>query len=212
MLTCQNCHSAVALDTAFCGECGRPVFASPAPKGSVSGSITVGRDPVCEFVVDHPKVSGRHCQLRLVGNAIEVTDLGSSNGTFWGTPRQRVQAPVVLALSEILYLGSEPLHLSQLAVQLGRQLERDGQMKALSAVAPPVVPHRPLPASVPPRNTSTSGVTPTPPRTPQAPPSVEEIARPSTARAPWPEAKNPAVSAGGLGGALAFLFLCALNA
>jgi pSer/pThr/pTyr-binding forkhead associated (FHA) protein len=41
----------------------------------------VGRDPVCDFLLDHPMVSRRHCRLRLWAERVWVEDLGSLNGT-----------------------------------------------------------------------------------------------------------------------------------
>lgn len=40
-----------------------------------------GRDPNCDFVVDHPTVSRRHAQFTLVNEGIEVQDLDSANKT-----------------------------------------------------------------------------------------------------------------------------------
>jgi catechol 2,3-dioxygenase-like lactoylglutathione lyase family enzyme len=52
------------------------------------GRITVGADPVvigrlpeCTVVLGDPNVSRRHAEIRHVGDAIVVTDLGSTNGT-----------------------------------------------------------------------------------------------------------------------------------
>lgn len=48
-----------------------------APPGTV-----VGRDRGCGVRISSPKVSRRHARLALAGDEIEVTDLGSRNGTF----------------------------------------------------------------------------------------------------------------------------------
>ena len=52
------------------------------------GRVTVGADPVvvgrlpeCTVVLGDPNVSRRHAEIRHVGEAVVVTDLGSTNGT-----------------------------------------------------------------------------------------------------------------------------------
>ena len=43
--------------------------------------VTLGRSPDNLIHLDDPSVSGRHAQLQLVGEDIQLTDLGSTNGT-----------------------------------------------------------------------------------------------------------------------------------
>jgi hypothetical protein len=43
--------------------------------------LVVGRDPTCEWVIQDPRVSKRHAQLRWSGEGWTVDDLGSKNGT-----------------------------------------------------------------------------------------------------------------------------------
>ena len=45
------------------------------------GPLVVGRLPECDVVLGDPNVSRRHAELRRAGDAIVVTDLGSTNGT-----------------------------------------------------------------------------------------------------------------------------------
>jgi two-component system, NtrC family, response regulator AtoC len=42
--------------------------------------VVIGREPGCDFVIDHPSLSRRHAQVQL-GQAPTVQDLGSTNGT-----------------------------------------------------------------------------------------------------------------------------------
>jgi pSer/pThr/pTyr-binding forkhead associated (FHA) protein len=49
------------------------------PAGSVK---TIGRSPGAEFIVDAALVSRLHCQLTATADALQVKDLGSTNGTF----------------------------------------------------------------------------------------------------------------------------------
>jgi predicted component of type VI protein secretion system len=47
----------------------------------LTGRVLVGRDPDCDLVLDHDKISRRHVELTLTNNAATITDLESSNGT-----------------------------------------------------------------------------------------------------------------------------------
>jgi ABC transport system ATP-binding/permease protein len=49
------------------------------PPGSVK---TIGRSSGAEFIVDAALVSRLHCQLTATADALQVKDLGSTNGTF----------------------------------------------------------------------------------------------------------------------------------
>ena len=44
-------------------------------------SLVVGRDPGCELVIEDPRVSKRHAQLRWCDSGWTLEDLGSKNGT-----------------------------------------------------------------------------------------------------------------------------------
>jgi pSer/pThr/pTyr-binding forkhead associated (FHA) protein len=46
----------------------------------VSGMIVVGRHPACDARLDSEHVSRRHCCMTVVGDGLEVRDLGSTNG------------------------------------------------------------------------------------------------------------------------------------
>jgi len=90
--------------------------AAPASGGR---GFVVGRDPECDFVIDSPKISGRHCQLRFAGDRVELTDLGSSNGTFVGEERARLQGPVMLFPGQVAFMGSIPLPIDEVARRFG---------------------------------------------------------------------------------------------
>lgn len=83
--------------------------------------VTVGRDPSCQFVVDSPRVSGLHCQIRFFADRFEVTDLGSSNGTFVGAARTRVHAPTIVYPGQPLFLGFIEISPREVAAQFGLQ-------------------------------------------------------------------------------------------
>ena len=46
------------------------------------GVNRVGRDPDCEFCIDHPTVSSLHCELSLSNDGVYIHDCKSTNGTF----------------------------------------------------------------------------------------------------------------------------------
>ena len=43
---------------------------------------TLGRRPYNDIVIDNLAVSGEHAVLHMVGNDVEIEDLGSTNGTY----------------------------------------------------------------------------------------------------------------------------------
>lgn len=47
----------------------------------VRDKTTIGRNATNLIVIEHPTVSGRHCQITHVGKRFTITDLGSTNGT-----------------------------------------------------------------------------------------------------------------------------------
>lgn len=44
--------------------------------------ITLGRGPDNDVVLDHPSISSSHAVIQNLGGIFQVTDLGSTNGTF----------------------------------------------------------------------------------------------------------------------------------
>jgi len=46
------------------------------------GVNRVGRDPECEFCLEHPTISSLHCELALSNDGVYVRDCQSTNGTF----------------------------------------------------------------------------------------------------------------------------------
>ena len=59
------------------------------PPGAVK---TIGRSTGAQFIVDAPLVSRLHCQLTATADALQVEDLGSTNGTFVNGKRIRASA------------------------------------------------------------------------------------------------------------------------
>ncbi|HEV2362388.1 MAG TPA: DUF3662 and FHA domain-containing protein [Acidimicrobiales bacterium] len=59
--------------------------------GIASETVTIGRLPECAIVLTDPNASRRHAQLKLEGDAVMLTDLGSTNGTKVNGVRVRQQ-------------------------------------------------------------------------------------------------------------------------
>jgi hypothetical protein len=73
------------------------------------GVNRVGRDPDCEFCIDHPTISSVHCEMVLSNDGVYIRDCGSTNGTFvngkpvmeaWLDPGQEVRLGDVELLVE----------------------------------------------------------------------------------------------------------------
>jgi adenylate cyclase len=63
----------------------------------------------CELVVPHPTVSRRHARLSLAGEALQVEDLGSTNGTAVNGTVLKSGAPTALQAGSKLRLGDVEL-------------------------------------------------------------------------------------------------------
>jgi class 3 adenylate cyclase len=73
---------------------------------SRSEGMVIGRAAdQCDFVVAHPTVSRRHARLRVAGEALQVEDLGSTNGTRVGEQALKAGEPVALHAGSKLRLG-----------------------------------------------------------------------------------------------------------
>ena len=66
--------------------------------------LMIGRTGAADIKLADPRISTRHAELRLVGSALKITDLNSTNGTF--VDQRRIQGCVDLPVSSKLTLGS----------------------------------------------------------------------------------------------------------
>ena len=87
----------------------------PEPDGdSKPGrSLTIGRLPENDIVLDYPVVSGRHARISFQDGSACIEDLGSSNGTALGRPDRLIQKSL-LSPDDIVYFGTLPVPASQL--------------------------------------------------------------------------------------------------
>lgn len=104
--TCSVCDARFVGDEPACAACGErrvPIT-----------EVSIGRDRLCDVVIDSPFVSARHARMTLApsGNLV-VTDEGSRNGTFVDGARvERAE----LTLADELRLGSAAVPLTHRAI------------------------------------------------------------------------------------------------
>ena len=72
------------------------------------GEVVIGRGEGCEVQIGDTKLSRKHAVLR-IGDGVEITDLGSRNGTFIGTKRLRAESPARFDEGDVVSLGSAAL-------------------------------------------------------------------------------------------------------
>jgi predicted component of type VI protein secretion system len=106
----------------------------------VAGEVVIGRVDA-DLTLSDPEVSRRHAVVRDSGNILEVTDLGSLNGTW--VNGVRVTAPTQLAAGDSLRIGSTTLGVE--VAQPPVPIE-----PAAAGTAPPTAPPTPPPAEAPP--------------------------------------------------------------
>ena len=70
-----------------------------------SGEVTIGRAPDTDIRIDHPSVSRHHAVLT-IGDALEIEDLGSANGTRVRERWLQAGASAEVALGEPIDVGS----------------------------------------------------------------------------------------------------------
>jgi len=82
--------------------------------GKLAGGAIVGRAAdQCALVVAHPTVSRRHARLSLAGDALQIEDLGSTNGTEVDGRAVRSGLPAVFQPGSTIRLGDVKLAVLQ---------------------------------------------------------------------------------------------------
>ena len=159
-------------------------------------SLTIGRDPVSDVVLNDPEVSRQHARFTQTETGYQVQDLGSTNGTFVNGQRLESE-PVALKPGFTVSMGSGVTLLYE-AVPTGNAMDAtmidQSGLRGLDAVAEdwetavPDLPHFEDEPEIP----SGWEPDPAPPFTP-TPPPPPPAARP-TAAAPLVPASNHAES------------------
>ncbi len=75
-----------------------------------AGILTLGRVEGNDLVLNHPSVSGQHCEIMAMNSGVTIRDLGSSNGTF--IDEQPVTESVLLP-GQSLRVGEVRLQLAE---------------------------------------------------------------------------------------------------
>jgi adenylate cyclase len=81
--------------------------------GRQQGMVIGRAGEQCELVVAHATVSRRHVRLSLAGEALQVEDLGSTNGSAVNGTALRAGAPMALQVGDKLRLGDVDMNVRQ---------------------------------------------------------------------------------------------------
>lgn len=71
----------------------------------VATTVTIGRDPMADIVINDPEVSRQHARLTRTDGGYEIQDLGSTNGTFLDGRRLGGE-PEQLTPGQLITMGS----------------------------------------------------------------------------------------------------------
>ena len=118
-----------------------------------SDEFVIGRERTADLVIDDEKASRQHCRLtRLPNGDVELTDLGSTNGT--RLDGALVSAATVLHGGEQIRIGRHTIAVSRTepGVGAGTVIDTSASVVLASAAPPPaigVVPAPPLPTPSP---------------------------------------------------------------
>lgn len=81
-------------------------------------AVTLGRSPSCAIVIDQPGVSRQHTSVRRTPGGLELTDLGSSNGTYVNGKRAQ---RALLSEGDLVQIGSCAMTVTRSGLQLPAQ-------------------------------------------------------------------------------------------
>ncbi len=73
------------------------------------GETTIGRSHYCSVVIDSTTASREHAAIRLMGERVEVADLGSRNGT--AVNGQPIKEATELHIGDVITIGSKEIRL-----------------------------------------------------------------------------------------------------
>ena len=84
-------------------------------------SKTIGRDPGCDLVLEHPAVSRNHARIELAGDGlVSLRDSGSSNGVFLNRNDTWIRVrKVTLCIGDRIRFGEYEVPLERLTAVFG---------------------------------------------------------------------------------------------
>lgn len=88
-------------------------------------AVRIGRDPANELAFDeevHDGVSGSHARIELTPRGAQLTDLGSTNGTFVND--QRIDQPALLKVGDEIRLGESGPRMTLVELELSGALPK----------------------------------------------------------------------------------------
>jgi pSer/pThr/pTyr-binding forkhead associated (FHA) protein len=94
------------------------------------GEVVIGRSSYCSLVLDHESLSRVHASLRIVGDGVELGDLGSSNGTFING--RAIEGPTKVTPADEIRLGKVKIWIE---VASARVSETTGRFTQVSSDA-----------------------------------------------------------------------------
>eukprot|EP00913_Durusdinium_trenchii_P023464 g22042.t1 len=98
------------------------------PSSATTRTITIGRLPDNDVVIDDPIVSGRHAEIRVQGEKAVIRDLESRNGTSIGSSDRKIQS-APLKSGDIVFFGT-------LSFRAGDLLEPGTDVEPMQATLP----------------------------------------------------------------------------
>ncbi|MGZ3428623.1 MAG: FHA domain-containing protein [Polyangia bacterium] len=105
------------------------------PLYALPDQIVVGRGTACDWQLDDPSLSRKHCQFRWNGKLLTVEDLGSANGTRVGARSAR--QPVPVGPDDVVQLGTVMISFVPLQRASGGEAGRNVDAEATKIVAAP---------------------------------------------------------------------------
>ena len=90
------------------------------------GEVVIGRSSYCSLVLDHESLSRVHASLRIVGDGVELSDLGSSNGTF--VNGHAITAPTRVTPGDEIRLGKVTIWLEVASARVSATTGRFAQV------------------------------------------------------------------------------------
>ncbi len=71
-----------------------------------SSNLTIGRAPDNQLVINDPQASSHHAQIFPEGQGYQLTDIGSTNGTFVNEQRLYPNSPRLLISGDVIRIGN----------------------------------------------------------------------------------------------------------